>query len=145
MSGAEQTTNLMRADKSERIGKKQRCVERQRTKKQCEQTVESIIASINPNASNAAKMESSDSEKYDAASTIELASKPPLKTPMCYSFNQIEILQTLGNYTFAAHFETDEFLQKVIPLIQKPNSTNVNRLPAPWREKFKCLSLDKHN
>ena len=64
---------------------------------------------------------------------------------MCYSVNQIEILQTLGNYTFAAHFETDEFMQKVITLIQTPDSTKINRLPAPWREKFKCLGLDKHN
>ena len=90
-------------------------------------------------------MESSDSETYDAASTIESASKTPLKTPMCYSNDQFEILQTLGNYTFAAHFETDEFLQKVITLIQKPDSTKINRLHAPWRKKFKCLSLGKHN
>ena len=82
--------------------------------KQCEQTIKNIIASINPGANNATKMESSDSETYDAASTFEFASKPPLKTPMWYSVNQIEILRTLGNYTFAAHFETDEFLQKVI-------------------------------
>ena len=27
--------------------------------------------------------------------------------------NQVEILQTLDNYTFAAHFESDDFLQKV--------------------------------
>ena len=32
--------------------------------------------------------------------------------------------------TFAAHFETDEILQKVITLIQKPDSTKINRLPA---------------
>ena len=38
--------------------------------KQCEQTIKSIIASINPSAGNAAKMESSDSETYDAASAI---------------------------------------------------------------------------
>ena len=91
--------------------------------KQCEQTIKSIIASFNPSANNATKMESSDSETYDAASTIELASKPPLKTPMCYSVNQIEILSTLVIYTFAAHFETDEFLRKVITLTQKPDST----------------------
>ena len=94
--------------------------------KQCEQTIKSIIASINPSANNAAKMESSDSETYHAASTIEFASKPPLKTPMCYSINQIEILQTFGDYTFAAHFETDEFLQKLITLIEKPDSTKIN-------------------
>ena len=111
--------------------------------KQCEQTIKSTIASTNPSANNATKMESSDSETYDAASTIEFASKPPLKTPMCYSVIQIGILQFLGNYTFA-FFETDDFLREVITLIQKPDSTKIKRLPAPWREKFKCLSLDKH-
>ena len=35
-------------------------------------------------------------------STIEFADKPPLKTPMCYSINQVEVLQLLGNYTFAS-------------------------------------------
>ena len=76
-------------------------------------------------------MESSDSEAYDATSTVEFASKPPLKTPMCYSINQIEISQTLGNNTFAAHFESDEFLQKIVTLIKKPYSKKINRLPAP--------------
>ena len=103
--------------------------------KQCEQTIKSII---NPSAINAAKMESSDSETCDVASTIEFASKPPLKTPMFHLINQIDFLQTLGNYTSAALFETDEVLQKVITLIQQPNSTKINRLPAPWRDKFKC-------
>ena len=84
--------------------------------KQCELTIKSIIASINPNANNATRMESSDNETYEAASTLEFASKP-LKTTMCYSVFQIEIRQTRGYYTFAAHLETEEFLQKVI--IQK--------------------------
>ena len=53
----------------------------------------------------------SDSDSGDAASTFEFANKPPLKSPICYSVDQIEILQTLGNYTFAALFESDEFLQ----------------------------------
>ena len=70
-----------------------------------EQTVRSIIASINSSVSTS-KLESSDSEAYDA-STVEFASKPPLKTPMCYSIAQTEKLQSLGNYTFAAHFESD--------------------------------------
>ena len=111
--------------------------------KQCEQTIKSIIASINTSVSTS-KIDSSDSASY-AASTIEFASTPPMKTPMCYSINQIEILQTLGNYTLAAHFESDEFLQKIVNLIQKPDSTKINRLPAPWREQFKCLILDKHD
>ena len=64
------------------------------------------------------------------------ANQPPIKTPICYSVNQIEVLQTLGNYTFASQYETDEFIRKIVALIQKPDSTKNNRLPTPWREKF---------
>ena len=78
-------------------------------------------------------------------STIETADKPPIKTPICYSINQVEILQNLGNYTFAAQFEADDFLQKKINLVKKPDATKINRLPALWREKFKCFSLDTNN
>ena len=75
---------------------------------------------------------------------IRMADQPPIKTPVC-SVNQIEVLQTLGNFTFASQYETDEFLQKIILLIKKPDSTKINRLPMPWREKFRCLSLDQHD
>ena len=74
-----------------------------------------------------------------------MADKPPIKTPVCYSMNQIEVLQTLGNVTFASQYETDEFLQKIINLMKKPDSTKINRLPKPWREKFRSLSLDQHD
>ena len=59
--------------------------------------------------------------------------------------NQVEILQTLDNYTFAAHFESDDFLQKGFELIKKQDSTKNNRMPAPWKQKFKCSSLDTNN
>ena len=85
-----------------------------------------------------------DSDSGDA-STFEFANKPPLKIPNCYSVNQTKILQTLGNYTFAAHFESDDFLQKIVGLMKKPDSTKINRLPAPWRKKVKCFSLDSNN
>ena len=81
-------------------------------------------------------------------STIEFADKPPLKTPMCYSINQVEVLQNLGKYTFVSQFEADEFIefiQKVISLIEKPEPTNINCLPAPWREKFRCFSLNDND
>ena len=76
---------------------------------------------------------------------IQVADQPPIKTPVCYTKHQIEVLQTLGKFTFAAHYETDEFLQKVTQLLKKPDSTKINRLPTPWREKFRCLSLDQHD
>ena len=43
---------------------------------------------------------------------MRMADQPPIKTPICYSINQIEVLQTLGNVTCASQYETDEFLQK---------------------------------
>ena len=85
----EQNKHPITAEQSERICKTQRCVKQQQVNKQCEQTSKSIIASIDPSASNVAIMESSDSETYNAASSIVFASKPSLKTPMCYSSNQI--------------------------------------------------------
>ena len=90
------------------------------------------------------KLECSDSENYET-STIEFASKPPPNTFLCYWINHVEILQTLGNYTFSVHFGTDEFIQKKIDLIEKTDSTKLSRLPAPSREKCKCFSLDKHD
>ena len=73
------------------------------------------------------------------------ANQPPLKIPMCYSVNQIEVLQTLNNFTFASQYKTDEFMQKIVALLKKPDSTKIYRLPTPWREKFRCLSLDPND
>ena len=78
-------------------------------------------------------------------STIEFADKLLVKMPICYSNNQVEILQNLGNYTFAAQFEADDFLQKIINLLKKPDATKINCLPAPLRKKLKCFSLDTDN
>ena len=86
----------------------------------------------------------SDSDSYET-STTAFADKPRIKTPVCGSINQVEVLQNLGNYTFAAQFEADDFLQKVITLLKRPDETKINRLPAPWREKFKCFSLDSND
>ena len=49
------------------------------------------------------------------------------------------------NYTFASQFEADDFIQKVISLIKKPEPTKLNRLPVPWRDKFTCFSLDDND
>ena len=61
---------------------------------------------------------SSDSDQM-SDELIQEANKPPIKTPQCYSVNQIEVLQSLGNFTFASQYESDEFLQRVIGLIKK--------------------------
>ena len=76
---------------------------------------------------------------------MQVADQPPIKTPVCYTEHQIEVLQTLGKFTFVAHYETDDFLQKITHLLKKPDSTKITRLPTPWREKFRCLSLDQHD
>ena len=64
-------------------------------------------------------------------STIETADKPLLKTPICDSINQDDVLESLGKYTFVAHFEADDFTQKIINLLKQSDSTKMNRLPAP--------------
>ena len=99
--------------------------------KQERQTIKGIIASIFNQASSKKMYNSSDSDMCDN-SPIEFADKLPIKTPFCYSISQVEILQNLGNYTVAAQFEADGFLQKIFNLLKKPDATKINRLPAPW-------------
>ena len=105
--------------------------------KQERQTIKGIIASICNQASSEKMYSSSDSDMCDN-STIEFADKPPIKTPICYSINQVELLQNIGNYTFAAQIEADDFLQKIINLLKKPNATKINRLP-PMARKIQVL------
>ena len=66
--------------------------------KQEQQTIRTIIASI-CEPSNSSLMESqSDNEMCDN-STIQFADKPPLRTPMCYSINQVVVLRKGCNST----------------------------------------------
>ena len=105
------------------------------------QTLNEIATIINTSKVSEAEQSSEMmSEEFRHA-----ANQPPLKVPMCYSVNQIEVLKTLGNFTFAAEYETDEFIQKIVALLKKPDSTKINCLPTPWREKFRCLSLDPND
>ena len=62
-------------------------------------------------------MQEDDSNASMNELQIEAANKPPMKTPICYSVSHIEVLQTLGNHTFASQYESDEFIQKVIGLL----------------------------
>ena len=106
------------------------------------QTLEEIVTIVST-------VQSSETDELSENNTMSeelnyAANQPPIKTPICYSVNQIEVIQTLGNYTFASQYGTDEFIQKIVTLIQKPDSTKINRLPTPWREKFRCLSLDQN-
>ena len=103
-----------------------------------------IAAIIQATAISETSSDEIDNDKI-SEELLRMADKPPLKTPVCYSVNQIEVLQTLGNFTFASQYETDEFLQKIKNLMKKPDSTKINRLPTPWREKFRSLSLDQHD
>ena len=83
-----------------------------------------------------------DASEKMSEENSQMANPPPIKTPICYSVIHIEVLQTLGNFTFSAQYEIDDFLQKIIDLIKKPDNTKINRLPTPWRKKFRCLSPD---
>ena len=102
------------------------------------------MATIKPAVSNDSVQETDDKDNM-SEHIIEAANQPPLKAPTCYSINQIEVIQTRGNHTFASQNDADEFLQKTIKLIKKPDTTKISRLPTPWREKFKNLSLDNND
>ena len=98
--------------------------------KQIDQTLKVIIATINArdNDSKIDKMRSSVLESEN--STIDVANNPPLKTPICFSTNKVEIRQALGSYTFAAPFEADELLQKILKLMKISDTTkNIHRRP----------------
>ena len=57
-------------------------------------------------------MQESDGHAKMSITTIETIRQLPMNGSTCYCLNQIEVLQTLGNYTFASRYGTDEFLQK---------------------------------
>ena len=106
-----------------------------------ESPLKQIAAIIQTSKLSESNTDETDSEKM-SEELQRMADKPPIKTPVCYSVNQIELLQTLGIFTFGSQYETDEFLQKVINLM---DTTITNRLPTPWREKFRSLGLDQHD
>ena len=56
------------------------------------------------------KANSSDNEMSNAV--MLKADKPPIKTTQGYSINKIEVLQSLGNFTLASQYDSDEFLQR---------------------------------
>ena len=60
-------------------------------------TIKNIFASSFEPANSSPMVSRSDSEMCKA-STTEFVDKPPLKTPMSYSINQVEILRKLENY-----------------------------------------------
>ena len=76
---------------------------------------------------------------------MHVANQLPIKTPVCYTVNKVEVRQTLSNFMFASQYEADEFLQKTTQVLKKPGSTDVNRPPTPRQEKFRCLSLDQRD
>ena len=65
--------------------------------------------------------------------------------PVCFSDNQINVVQTLGKTALAAAYQDDKFLQKLIELLKKPTQSQIAKLPIPWREKFRSFSLDSRN
>ena len=107
-----------------------------------EQTINQIAAVIKLDISSKSAQENENSTKR-SDTIIEAANKPPKKTRICYSVNQIEGLQMLGNYTFVAQYETNEFIQKIVGLLKKPDTTKISRLPTPWREKMFELGCER--
>ena len=128
-----ESTNHRRAGRSEQTCERresEKCWRRVQTE---QANKKSKIAALNANDSDS-KTDSDSLSSTDPESetgTIELADTPSLKTTFCYSINQVEILQTLGNYTFATHFEADNFLQKKFDLKKTPDTIKFSRLQLP--------------
>ena len=67
---------------------------------------------------------------------MQVADQPPIKAPVCYTKHQIEVLQTLGKFTFAAHYETDEILQKITQLLKSPIAQKLTDSPRHGEKSF---------
>ena len=97
------------------------------------QTIKEIVTTNNtPVASE--ETQDSDSSSNMSNELIEAANQPSMKVPVCYPIIQIEVLQTLGISTFASQYEANEFLQRIINLVKKPDTTKISRLPTPSNE-----------
>ena len=72
---------------------------------------------------------------------IQAANMPLIKSPICYSINQIEVLQQLGSHTFAAEYESDEFMQKIIGLLKRPESTKIKPPPHTMEREVQVPQL----
>ena len=96
-------------------------------------TLKQLAAVTKSEITSGSRQENENSTKV-SDTAIEAANKPPIKTPICYSVNQIEVLQTIGNYTFATQYETDKFIEKNVGLLKKPDTTKISCLHTPWRK-----------
>ena len=67
---------------------------------------------------------------------MQVADQPPIKTPVCYTEHQIEVLQTLGKFTFVAHYETGDFLQKITHLLKNPIAQKLPDSPRHGEKSF---------
>ena len=63
-----------------------------------------------------------------------------------YAYNELMTANSrISQVHVQANYEKDKQLQKLIRLIQNRDSTQIARLPSPWREKFDSLSPDSNN
>ena len=84
----------------------------------------------------------SDEESVAESELLSLSTQPPILTPLCFSVNQINVLQNLGLNAIAASYESDDAIQRVKALIRNPEKGKINKLPSPWKEEFRSFSLD---
>ena len=87
--------------------------EQRKTNKQTIKQLASIVKSPSQTSEHAQEV---DIAIYNEL--IDAANQPPMKNLICYSVNQIDVLQQSGNHTFVSQFESDEFMQKFIGLLK---------------------------
>ena len=117
VTGKQQSANRSKVGKCEQAGGRERATSERWEAKRSGEEVEKVnksplkqIAAIIHTLSNS-ETDSVASEKMSEENS-QMTNLPPMKTPICYSVNHIKVLQALCNFTFAAQFETDEFLRK---------------------------------
>ena len=120
------TSELARESKQCESANESSGIEERKTKKQ---TIKPLASIIKTQSSTCESEREVDNYAEMNDELIQAANMAPIKTPICYSINQIEVLQQLRNHIFKAHYESDEFMQKIIGLLKKPGSTKISRFP----------------
>ena len=84
---------------------------------QRKQTIRQIVSTL-----NSSNQSSKPASKMLPESSLANTNTEPSNSllPVCFSDNQINVIQTLGKTALAAAYQDDKFLQKLIALLKKP-------------------------
>ena len=110
--------------------------------RQCKQTIRQIASILHSSEYSSKLVSKMLSQSSLANSSVESTNS---LLPVCFSDNQINVIQALGKTALAAAYHDDKILQKFILFLKKPVSSQIAKLQIPWRVKFKSFSSDSRD